>query len=106
MPGTFPKISPKNNRNFDAYYAALGNYAALGVVHEQAVRLSFANLLDTRVTTDPRSGITSDPNRPDDPEYIARLIGRVVTVSVETVRLVGALPPLETDRAGGTDRRG
>jgi len=33
----------------------------------------------------------SDPNREDDPEYIARLVGRVVTVSVETVRLVEEL---------------
>jgi predicted helicase len=29
----------------------------------------------------------SDPNREDDPEYIVRLIGRVVRVSVETVEL-------------------
>jgi hypothetical protein len=33
----------------------------------------------------------SDPNREDDPEYIARLVGSVVTVSVETVRLVEEL---------------
>lgn len=39
-----------------------------------------------------RSGITSDPNRADDEEYIVRLVGRVVTVSVETVKLVRALP--------------
>jgi predicted helicase len=41
-----------------------------------------------QVSTDKRSGITSDPNRADDEEYIVRLIGRVATVSVETVRLV------------------
>jgi predicted helicase len=34
------------------------------------------------------------PDRPDDPEYIVRLIGQVVTVSVETVRVVAALPAL------------
>ena len=44
-----------------------------------------------RVKTDKRSGITSDPNRADDPQYIARLLCRVVTVSVETVALVAAL---------------
>jgi len=43
------------------------------------------------VSTDWRSGITSDPNREDDPEDIVRLVGRVITVSVETVRLVRAL---------------
>ena len=45
-----------------------------------------------QVSTDKRSGISSDPSRADDEEYIARLVGRVVTVSVETVKLVKALP--------------
>jgi predicted helicase len=52
------------------------------------------------VSTDKRSGITNDPNRPDDPEYIVRLFTQVVTVSLETVKVVKALPSLET---GGTD---
>ena len=39
--------------------------------------------------------ITNDPNRADDPEYIARLIKQVVTVSVETVKIVKGLPELE-----------
>ena len=34
----------------------------------------------------------SDPNREDDPGYIVRLVGQVVRVSVETVRIVEALP--------------
>jgi predicted helicase len=34
----------------------------------------------------------SDPNREDDPDYILRLIGQVVRVSVETVRIVKSLP--------------
>ncbi len=38
--------------------------------------------------------ITSDPNRADDEEYIVRLAGQVITVSVETVKLVNSLPPL------------
>jgi hypothetical protein len=54
-----------------------------------------------QVSTDKRSGIVNDPNREDDPEYILRLIGQVVTVSLETVRIVKALPPLgvETEKA-------
>jgi predicted helicase len=40
------------------------------------------------------NGIRSDPNREDDPEYIVRLVGQVVKVSLETVRLVSSLPPL------------
>jgi predicted helicase len=34
----------------------------------------------------------SDPNREDDPGYIVRLVGQVVRVSVETVRIVSGLP--------------
>ncbi len=34
----------------------------------------------------------SDPNREDDPGYIVRLVGQVVRVSIETVRIVKSLP--------------
>jgi predicted helicase len=34
----------------------------------------------------------SDPNREDNPHYIVLLVGQVVRVSVETVRLVNSLP--------------
>ncbi len=47
-----------------------------------------------RVKVDKRSGIVNDPNRADAPKYIVELIGRVVSVSLETVKLVGQLPPL------------
>ena len=45
-----------------------------------------------QVSTDARSGIASDPNREDDPQYIVRLVGQVVRVSVETVGIVKGLP--------------
>ena len=48
-----------------------------------------------RVKTDKRSGIVNDPNRSDDPEYIVRVIGKVITVSLETMKLVKSLPLLE-----------
>jgi predicted helicase len=44
-----------------------------------------------QVSTDNRSGITNDPNRPDDPQYIVRLVGQVITVSLETSTLVRSL---------------
>jgi predicted helicase len=62
----------------------LGNRSALEWVIDQY-----------QVSTDKRSGITSDPNRPDDPEYIVRLLGQVITVSLETVKVVKALPALD-----------
>ena len=47
-----------------------------------------------RVKPDPNgSGLVSDPNG-SDAQYIVRLVGQVMHVSQETVRLVGELPPL------------
>ncbi len=34
----------------------------------------------------------SDPNREDDPDYVVRLVGQVVRVSIETARIVNRLP--------------
>jgi predicted helicase len=59
----------------------LGNRSALDWVIDQY-----------QVSVDKRSGIRSDPNRADDEEYIVRLVGQVVRVSVETVKIVNALP--------------
>jgi predicted helicase len=67
----------------DTFDYRLGNRSALEWVVDQY-----------RVTEDDRSGIKSDPNREDDPQYIVRLVGQVVRVSLETVRLVRALPPV------------
>ncbi len=47
------------------------------------------------VKTDKRSGIVNDPNRADDPQYIVRLLRQVITVSLETVDIVGGLPALQ-----------
>ena len=46
------------------------------------------------VKTDKRSGIINDPNRVDDPQYIVKLVGKVITVSLESVGIVGGLPDL------------
>jgi predicted helicase len=69
---------PKNTYDY-----RLGNRSALEWVIDQY-----------QASTDKRSGITNDPNRQDDPEYILRLIGKVITVSLETVRIINTLPDL------------
>ncbi|RKU26768.1 DNA helicase [Candidatus Poribacteria bacterium] len=67
-----------------AFAYRLGNRSALEWVVNQY-----------RVKTDNRSGIVNDANRVDDAQYIVKLIGRVVTVSLETERLIESLPALE-----------
>ena len=68
------------------YEYRLGNRSALEWVIDQY-----------QVSTDKRSGIVNDPNRADDPEYIVRLIGQVIGVSLATMEIVKSLPPLVTD---------
>ncbi|OLE37326.1 MAG: hypothetical protein AUI36_26575 [Cyanobacteria bacterium 13_1_40CM_2_61_4] len=64
----------------ECFQYRLGNRSALEWVIDQY-----------RVSTDARSGITSDPNRLDDEQYIVRLVEQVIRVSVETVKLVEEL---------------
>ena len=45
-----------------------------------------------RVKVDRRSGIVNDPNREAEPRYIVDLLGRVISVSLKTVEIVGNLP--------------
>lgn len=65
----------------EVFQHRLGNRSALEWVIDQY-----------QVTEDHRTGIRSDPNRADDEEYIVRLVGQVIQVSLETVRIVSALP--------------
>lgn len=58
----------------EVYEYKLGNRSALEWIIDQY-----------RITTDTRSGITNDP------EYIVRLIGQVISVSLGTVKLVNEL---------------
>ena len=48
-----------------------------------------------RVKIDKRSGIINDPNRADDPQYIVKLVGKVITVSLETVDIINTLSALK-----------
>jgi predicted helicase len=45
-----------------------------------------------RVKVDKRSGIVNDPNRQDEEAYILELLKKVITVSLETLKLIDALP--------------
>ena len=68
----------------ETFQYRLGNRSALEWVIDQY-----------QISQDKRSGIRSDPNRADDPEYIVRLVGQVVRVSLETVKIVDALPDFQ-----------
>ena len=66
-----------------AFEYRLGNRSALEWIINQY-----------QVKTDKRSGIINNPNRDDDPQYIVKLIRKIITVSLETVEIVENLPEL------------
>ncbi len=77
------------------------DFLILGGIPAKALRYRLGNrsalewIIDQyRVKTDRRSGIVNDPNRADDPQYIVNLIGKVISVSLETVEIVDSLPAL------------
>ena len=75
----------------EAYEYLLGSRSAIEWILERY-----------QVKTDKASGIVNDPNdwsrEVGDPRYILDLLARIVTVSVETVRIVKGLPELDLNR--------
>jgi hypothetical protein len=65
----------------ETFQYRLGNRSALEWVIDQY-----------QVSEDKRSGIRSDPNRADDKEYIVKLVGQVVQVSLKTTAIIDQLP--------------
>jgi predicted helicase len=59
----------------------LGNRSALEWVIEQY-----------RVKVDKRSGIVNDPNREEEESYILELVKKIITVSLETIKVIEGLP--------------
>ena len=66
-----------------AFAYRLGPYSALEWVVNQY-----------RVKSERRSGIVNNPNDVENPRYIVELIGSVITVSLETVKIIEGLPQL------------
>ncbi|MDM8559747.1 type ISP restriction/modification enzyme [Candidatus Parabeggiatoa sp. HSG14] len=68
-----------------AFEYKLGNRSALDWVIDQY-----------RIKVDKRSGIINDPNRQNDEEYILELVKKVITISLETIKVIEALPVWKT----------
>jgi len=70
----------------EAFEYKLGNKSALHWIIDQY-----------QFKTDKRSGIVNDPNRTDEPDYIVSLIQRVVTISLETVKIIKSFSELDIE---------
>lgn len=81
----------------------VNSHVTLSGIPEEALRYTLGGksaldwLVDRyQVSQDKASGIVNDPNLySEDPRYIVDLVARMVRVSVESVRIIEALPALE-----------
>ena len=90
------KLSKDNTSLIYNDFLTLGNLPSKAFDYRLGNRSALEWVVDQyRVKTDKRSGIVNDSNRVDDSQYIVRLIGTVITVSLETVEIVEGLPALE-----------
>ena len=67
-----------------AFDYVIGNRSALEWVIEQY-----------RYRESIKDSIIDDPNRPSDPTHVIRLLGQVITVSLETMKIVNSIPPIK-----------
>ncbi|MEK8144273.1 type ISP restriction/modification enzyme [Streptomyces sp. M10(2022)] len=94
---------PKKGGEADRSTIIYNNRVTLSNIPEEAYRYQLGArsaiewIIDRyQVKVDKASGIVNDPNDwSDDPRYIVELLLRIVTVSLETMKIVDALPRLD-----------
>ncbi|MFJ8620963.1 DEAD/DEAH box helicase [Streptomyces clavifer] len=95
----FLKIKSQADRSTIVYnnQVKLTNIPEEAYRYELGARSAIEWIIDRyRVKVDKASGITTDPNDwSDDPRYIIDLLKRIVTVSLETMKIVDSLPELD-----------
>jgi predicted helicase len=94
-----PKVKGQPDRSTIIYNTrvTLSNIPEEAYRYQLGARSAIEWIIDRyQVKTDKDSGIVNDPNDwSDDPRYIIDLLRRIVTVSLETMKVVDALPALD-----------
>ncbi len=94
-----PKVKGQPDRSTIIYNTrvTLSNIPEEAYRYQLGARSAIEWIIDRyQVKTDAASGIINDPNDwSDDPRYIIDLLRRIVTVSLETMKVVDALPTLD-----------
>ncbi|MGW0067214.1 DEAD/DEAH box helicase [Streptosporangium sandarakinum] len=94
-----PKVKGEADRSTIVYNnrVTLTNIPDEAYRYQLGARSAIEWIIDRyQVKTDRDSGIVNDPNNwSDDPRYIIDLLKRIVTVSLETMKIVDQLPPLD-----------
>ena len=91
---------PKRGKENDLSTIIYNDDITISAIPEEAYRYEVAGrsaiwwiMNRYQVKTDKKSGIVNDPNTySDDPRYIIDLLARIVTVSIESVKLIDSLP--------------
>ena len=94
-----PKVKGQPDRSTIIYNTrvTLSNIPEEAYRYQLGARSAIEWIIDRyQVKTDKHSGIINDPNDwSEDPRYIIDLLKRIVTVSLETMKIVDALPALD-----------
>jgi predicted helicase len=94
-----PKVKGKPDQSTIIYNTrvTLSNIPEEAYRYQLGARSAIEWIIDRyQVKTDAASGIVNDPNDwSDDPRYIIDLLRRIVTLSLETMKVVDALPTLD-----------
>lgn len=94
-----PKVKGQPDRSTIIYNTrvTLSNIPEEAYRYQLGARSAIEWIIDRyQVKTDTASGIVNDPNDwSDDSRYIIDLLRRIVTVSLETIKVVDALPALD-----------
>jgi predicted helicase len=94
-----PKVKGQPDRSTIIYNTrvTLSNFPEEAYRYQLGARSAIEWIIDRyQVKTDAASGIVNDPNDwSEDPRYIIDLLKRIVTVSLETMKVVDALPALD-----------
>jgi predicted helicase len=94
-----PKVKGQPDRSTVIYNTrvTLSNIPEEAFRYQLGARSAIEWIIDRyQVKTDKDSGVINDPNDwSDDPRYIIDLLKRIVTVSLETMKIVDALPALD-----------
>jgi predicted helicase len=94
-----PKVKGQPDRSTIIYNTrvTLSNIPEEAYRYQLGARSAIEWIIDRyQVKTDSASGIINDPNDwSEDPRYIIDLLRRIVTVSLETMKIVDALPALD-----------
>lgn len=94
-----PKVKGQPDRSTIIYNTrvTLSNIPEEAYRYQLGARSAIEWIIDRyQVKTDSASGIVNDPNDwSEDPRYTIDLLKRIVTVSLETMKMVDALPPLD-----------